>query len=77
MISLSNDTTMKCSLTSILILTALFASVQNDYLVTLDGDTLYGRIKLVQKTYYDNVTINNDDIKETFRAYQVKEVNST
>ncbi|WP_462251878.1 hypothetical protein [Ekhidna sp.] len=48
------------------------ASAQNEYLVTLNGDTITGKIEIYRDSHYDGIDIKNDEGKKTYKAFQVQ-----
>ena len=65
---------MKQLLLLICIIQANFLVAQNDYLITLKGDSLVGKIDLRQARFYDELTIKTDEGKQNFRVYAIKKV---
>lgn len=68
---------MKRFLTVILLLTfACKIHAQNDFVITLEGDTLRGKVLLTQNTFYDEVIVNIEEgEKQTLKVFQVNEIN--
>jgi len=56
-------------LASVVMANLLFG--QQDYILTLEKDTLYGRVSIEPNTYYDEVVISNDEGKYRLKVYQV------
>lgn len=62
---------MKYCLSIIALLILSSVQAQGDYLVTLNNDTLYGKIGFIQNRFYDEVILENDKKKETFKSFQI------
>ena len=45
---------------------------QDDFLVTLEKDTIRGKLGFLRKSYYDAVELKNEDGKRTFKSYQIQ-----
>ncbi|MEM6643700.1 MAG: hypothetical protein AAF616_12030 [Bacteroidota bacterium] len=44
---------------------------QEDYLITLKGDTIFGSITLYQNTYFDEALVKNEEGKERYKSYEI------
>jgi len=49
-------------------------SAQDDYLVTLKGDTIVGSMEIFSENFYDKVVVSNDNESEDYKAFQVKSI---
>ena len=47
------------------------AIAQEDFVVTLENDSIKGKVGFTRRSYYDEVEVRNDDGKQTFKAYQI------
>lgn len=65
---------MKYLVTALLIGSSILVKGQDDYLVTLKGDTTFGEISIFQSTYYDEVQVKFNKKKEVFKAFQLQSV---
>ncbi|WP_425390544.1 hypothetical protein [Ekhidna sp.] len=63
---------MKFFVYFLFLFSTMVSMAQEDYLITLKGDTIKGDIDIYQSTFYDEVQLKNDNGKTTFKAYQVK-----
>lgn len=67
---------MKYSLILLFFFFTLTAKSQNDYVITLQGDTIKGKASIIfSNPVFDQVSIKNDEIKEDYLAYQLKQLN--
>lgn len=64
---------MKYFFTLLLIGTATLVSGQNDYLINLKGDSIFGKIDIYRDTYYDGINVKTSEGKKVFKAFQIKE----
>lgn len=55
-----------------MILTASLVKAQNGYLVTLEGDSIFGEVNFARATYYDEVKIKHQNGNKTYKALIVK-----
>lgn len=62
---------MKHLIAGILLVFSFVSYSQNDYLVTIQGDSLSGDINITQGPYYDEVKIKSGKQKELYKAYQL------
>ena len=63
---------MKATFYSIFLTICFCISAQEDFLVTLENDTLYGKVSILDDDYLEGARVKSDDgEKEEFRAYQV------
>lgn len=65
---------MRQLLTGLLFIVTLCVNGQNGYLVTLEGDSIYGEISISQGVYYDEVKVKYDKGKEIYKAFRLKTV---
>ncbi|MEO9872042.1 hypothetical protein [Ekhidna sp.] len=63
---------MRHAFFALIILGFFYAQAQEDFLVTVKKDTIYGQIDFRQSTFYDEIEVKSDDGKKTFKAYQIE-----
>ncbi len=62
---------MKRLLTAFFIVISVSVFAQQDILITLEGDTLEGKVSFFRKSYYDQVELKNEEGKEVYKSYQI------
>ncbi|WP_436515436.1 hypothetical protein [Ekhidna sp. To15] len=65
---------MKYFVTALLIGSSILVKAQEDFLVTLKGDSTFGEITIFQSTFYDEVQVKSKKSKELFKAFQIQSV---
>ncbi|MEP1035063.1 hypothetical protein [Ekhidna sp.] len=65
---------MKHVLSLLLISLTYFVEGQEGYLITLDGDSTVGEIKITQGMYYDEVKIKTNAGREMHKAFKLKSI---
>ncbi len=65
---------LTCTFTLVILFNWVIAQEQKDFVVTIQGDTLYGKIKLIHGGKLDRVQINADGKKNGYTSVQVNEI---
>lgn len=54
---------------------SLLSIAQEDYVVTLKGETIEGKVNFEQGQYYDKVVVRSSEGKQKFNVFQLKSIN--